>query len=84
MRRHMNLIQLILEYTEEHGNGKILPLPRFEEYTFAQVNYHTGLCGQAGYLELSVQGKTVGEPRKYFILELTWKGHEELARMRGE
>ena len=79
----MKLIQLILEYTEKHGNGKTLPLPEFEDYTFTQVNYHAGLCGEAGYLRVDRQYQSQ-QKRSYSILELTWKGHEELARMRGE
>ena len=50
-----------------------------EEYRDAEINYHIGLCMQAGYLEAEY------EPidRTYQIINLTWDGHEELDRHRG-
>ena len=59
--------------------GKIRQHSQMEEYRDAEINYHIGLCMQAGYLEAEY------EPidRTYRIINLTWDGHDKLDRHRG-
>ena len=83
MQRKMKLIYKLLEYMECHGRGEgLLPL-EISGYTDAEVNYHIGLCQQAGYMEVQgVSGKE--EPfKRYAMLNLTWAGHEALDQHRG-
>ena len=78
MRRKMKLIRRILEYIEREGDGKNgVPEPEFDDYSCAQVSYHTGLCKQAGFLDIKVYGSG-----SYDIQGLTWEGHEKLDELR--
>ena len=80
MKRKMELIWKILRYSEENATGgKPLGLPSFSDYSREEVNYHTGLCHEAGYLQI-VEKTTVGKPKSYEILGLTWEGQEVLQR----
>lgn len=81
MPRYQKLIRLILEYVEEHGTGRPLAPPEFDEYTRTEINYHIGLCDQAGYLEVR---KTSGNHPRYRPVSLTWNGHEQLKRGRAD
>ena len=80
MKRKMELILKILRYSEENATGGMpLGLPSFSDYSREEVNYHTGLCHEAGYLH-TVENIIVGKPKSYEILGLTWEGHEILLR----
>ena len=83
MQRKMKLIYKLLEYVECHGTGEGLLPPEISGYTDTDVNYHIGLCNQAGYLEVEdVSGKE--EPfKRYAMFNLTWAGHEALGQHRG-
>ena len=79
MRRHMGLIVKILKFAEtkcsdEHSLG----LPKFEDWTTADVTNHVKLCEDAGFLIVS---KDVGLVR--YIVRLTWNGYEFLDKNRG-
>lgn len=83
MRRDMGLIQKLLEWVEEHGNGEPIDVPRLCGHEPKFAHYHAGLCGQAGYLCVE-QISGAGEPYiRYALVSLTWAGHEALARLRG-
>ena len=69
MRRHMALVQQVLEFAEGKDNGDLTPLPSVLGYTMSQVHYHLILCKSAGFISKDNM--------------LTWDGHEELARLRG-
>lgn len=82
MKRHMKLIFLILDYVERtKNNGVHIPAPEFDDYTRTEVAYHVRLCHEAGYLIVPTK---VTEPDEPAIKRMTWKGHEELDRMRKE
>ena len=74
------MIQCILEYLEEHGNGVPIDIPKLECYTPKQVNYHVRLCGEneAGYMTVleTGGGEVIGMSR------LTWAGHNALDALR--
>ena len=74
MRRDLSLIRRILEYAET--NGTIEGIPRFEGFLTAQVEYHPYLCRDAHYLA-DKGGDTRRTP-----FQLTWRGHDALARFR--
>ena len=75
MKRHKQLIRMILLYTEENATGRPLAEPHYEEYSREQIRYHIELCSQAGYLKIKKSGKRAR------ILSLTWRGQDELDRM---
>ena len=81
MKRNMKLLRMILQYAEREGNCTPLVLPDFEEFTRVEVNYHVGLCHQAGYLKVIVR-RAVGQGDTYDVLGLTWEGHEFLKHSR--
>ena len=78
MKRKMKLIHKILEWAERYADGDPKPHPEMEEYGDAEINYHIGLCMQAGYLEAEYEPIN----RTYRIIYLTWDGHEKLDRHR--
>ena len=80
MKREMALIETILARAE--GNGEWLNPPEISDYTPAQVMYHVNLCGQAEFLEVRSRA-SFGNPARVMMKSLTWKGHTELERLRG-
>ena len=82
MKREMVLIETILAHAEYIGNGEWLNPPEINGYTPAQVMYHVNLCGQAEFLEVMPLA-TLGNPARVMMKSLTWKGHTELERLRG-
>ena len=89
MKRDMELIQRVLEYAQSHANGcGHSPSAEYMQKLFgcswseAELQYHVGLCYQAGYIETrkSSLRKTVKDTciPIYDILNLTWSGHERL------
>ena len=84
MKRHVALIQAILEHLEEHGNGEWITAPQVPGYNSKQVHYHIHLCDQAGYLEdTRLVSGAEEEYSRYTIRSLTWQGHEALVALRG-
>ena len=83
MKRHMQLIQQLLKHAECRGGGAGVHPPELAGYTDQQVQYHVGLCVQAGYIEATlISGKE--EPyRRYLMGNLTWAGHEALSDLRS-
>ena len=76
------LIEAILAHAECKGNGEWLHPPEINGYTPAQVMYHVNLCDQAGFLEV-MSTQTFGHLGRVMMKSLTWKGHTELKRLRG-
>ena len=79
MHRHMNLIQLILEYVEDQRGFGNIELPRFREFNNEEVAYHVRLCSDAGYLIL-VKDRQETRPA---IVRMTWCGHKALEKLQG-
>ena len=78
MKRKMTLIHKILEWTESHADGDPKTPPEIQGYQDTEVNYHIGLCLQAGYLEADYQNSDQTSDQTYKIINLTWDGHEVL------
>jgi len=85
MRRQSKLIHKILEYveTEQQGNYSVLP-PEFDDYSPVTVHYHIGLCNEAGFIVVDRPGLYDGMRLFPGIQRMTWRGHEELDRLRKE
>ena len=82
MKRHMGLIQKLLEWAEEHWNGEWIDPPRCCDYDAKTVHYHVGLCEEAKYLRAhKISGAEEPYPR-FAIGNLTWLGHEALEGFR--
>ena len=82
MQRYMGLIQKLLEWVEEHGNGEPIDVPRLCDHEPKVVHYHAGLCDEAGYLHVQKISGSEEPYARYAVGQLTWNGHEALARFR--
>jgi hypothetical protein len=83
----MDLILKILQFAETNADGgqtRCVPstndLPDFDEIEDKDIQYHIGLCHQAGFLEVERTTKVVPNTviPWYRIIHLTWEGHEYL------
>ena len=82
MKLEWTLIKDILAHAESIDNGEWLDPPEINGYTPTQVMYHIKLCGQAEFLEVEpIPG--FGHAKGVMMKSLTWKGHIELERLRG-
>ena len=82
MERHFSLIQWILEHIEQKSSIASSTIPTCKKYTPEQLHYHIGLCQQAGYIEAEIVSGAEERYPRYEVGSLTWKGHEELDRLR--
>lgn len=81
MKRQWKLILEILLYVEQNAhNGQPLSLPEFADYTREEVVYHIILCTEAEFVKPGVLVQAIPTT----IGRLTWKGHNELDRLRAE
>ena len=78
MRLQKKLLHKILRYAEENATGQRLATPEFEDYKKHEVNYHIGLCYEAGFLHVHMDASPELGVAVYQIRNLTWKGHLEL------
>ena len=78
MRLQKKLLHKILRYAEENATGQRLATPEFEDYKKHEVNYHIGLCYEAGFLHVHMDASPESDVAVYQIRNLTWKGHLEL------
>ena len=84
MKRHMQLIRKLLEFAENRNNGGWSPAPECSSYSHEIVHYHIGLCREAGYLDIQKISGAEEPYARYEIGNLTWAGHEALARLRED
>ncbi len=78
MRLQKKLLHKILRYAEENAKGQRLAPPEFECYDKNEINYHIGLCYEAGFLHVfHTPGSSISVD-EYAIKNLTWAGHLEL------
>lgn len=52
MRRFKDLIQAILSHVETHPGPPPVAVPEIPGFDHLQVNYHVGLCSEAGFLHV--------------------------------
>ena len=83
MKRYLKLIRKLLEHAELHCHGDPISPPECSEFDATVVNYHVGLCKEAGFLRVEkISGAEEAYPR-YVIGTLTWAGHEALDKLRA-
>jgi hypothetical protein len=85
MKRDMNLIKALLEWTESNCDGNMgwtLEEGDIEGYDMETIKYHINLCINAGLLtQFGTLG--MGDQRPPAIRDLTWSGHDMLASIRA-
>lgn len=83
MERDFRLIMRILAYLAETQTklDQQVRIPEFPNYTPDEVQYHVGLCHQAGYVNAQFVGGSVSQFTHLSLL--TWEGHEKLDELRA-
>ena len=78
MKMDKELIRKLLNHVECYADGvSPLALPTIEDYSPKVVQYHLGLCKEAGFVRVSSTKRDV-------VFGLTYQGHLELDKLRGE
>ena len=67
MRLQKKLLHKILRYAEENATGQRLATPEFEDYKKHEVNYHIGLCYEAGFLHVHMDASPESDVAVYQI-----------------
>lgn len=86
MQRDFELIRKLLIFFEEKADAKPVEVPDVGSgYTSLEVKYHLILLYQAGFLNCEALRALTGD-RVISVLpfDLTWDGHEFLAKIRNE
>lgn len=84
MKRDLELIREILIAVEAKQNvADIMSAEQFDlpGRPIAEINYHLLLLDEAGYIKC-IENSFDNEPR-YYVLRLTWEGHEFLDAARS-
>lgn len=81
MKRDNDLIYELLKYAEKNASGEAVDVPCCEGHSPEMVHYHVGLCQKAGLLEAIKTNQSI--PRKFQIVDLTWRGHDVLDAIRS-
>ena len=84
MKRDLELIREILLAVEEKSDAaNIMPAEKLDlpGRSIAEINYHLLLLDEAGYLRC-IDNSSDNEIR-YYVLRLTWEGHEFLDAARS-
>lgn len=86
MQRDFNLIRKLLVFFDEKEDPAHVELPDVgAEYTDLQVKYHLILLHQAGFLNCEPVKSSTSERVIYVLpFDLTWEGHEFLAKIKNE
>jgi hypothetical protein len=83
MKRNMCLIREMLLAVEAEEHGFALQKIEIPGYTREQVNYHTVLLGEAGFVEIYDVTAGTGGGAEAIITRLTWAGHDFLDTARN-
>lgn len=83
MERDCALIQWLLEHVAQKRTVAPTTVPNCKRYTQEQLNYHIGLCQQAGYLDADIVSGAEERFPRYGVRRLTWAGHEALDAFRA-
>ena len=86
MTRDFDLVRKLLIFFDEKEGPEHVEVPNVgDEYTESQVKYHCVLLYQAGLLNCEpVKSSTSDRVIKVIPFDLTWDGHEFLAKIRAE
>src|SRR5713101_3265970 len=82
MQRDFELIRRLLVFFDEKPDTAHVEVPDVgAEYTESQIRYHLVLLYQAGFLNCEPVKSSTGARVIYVLpFELTWEGHEFLAK----
>ena len=88
MTRDFDLIRKLLVFFDEKPGPELVESHDIhigDEYTEAQIQYHLRLLDQAGLL-VCEREKSITSDRviKVYPFDLTWEGHEFLAKIRSD
>lgn len=90
MERDLDLILKILQWRESHQTDAYLTHERPEAAAVGKWLYHFQICAQAGFFALQEASGSIevsaADATGLFRVKigpLTWKGHEELERLRS-
>jgi len=86
MERDFDLIRKLLIFFEQRADHSYVEVPEIEgDHTESKIKYHLVLMYQAGLLSCEAHRSSTSE-RVISVLpfDLTWDGHEFLAKIRSE
>jgi len=85
MSRDFELIRKLLIFFEEKQSARHVEIPPIDGYDERVIKYHLVLLHQAGFLSCEpVRSKTSDRVIYVIPFDLTWDGHEFLAKVRNE
>ena len=85
MKRDFDLVRKLLIYFDEKPDPEPVEIPPIEGYDELTIKYHLVLLYEAGFLQCELT-KSQTSDRVLCVLpfELTWDGHEFLAKVRDD
>jgi hypothetical protein len=86
MQRDFELIRQLLVFFDEKPDPNYVEVPLAgQEYTESQIKYHLVLLYQAGFLNCEAVKSSTSDRVIYVLpFDLTWEGHEFLAKIKNE
>ena len=85
MKRDLDLIRKLLVFFDEKPGPEMVQVPPIEGYDELTIKYHLTLLYDAGYLRCEPVTSSTSDRVIYVLpFELTWKGHEFLAKAQNE
>jgi hypothetical protein len=85
MKRDFELVRRLLAYFEEKSGPEHVEVPSIEGYDELTIKYHLVLLYDAGFLRCEPVTSSSSDRVIYVLpFELTWDGHEFLAKIRDD
>lgn len=84
MKRDWDVIREILQKTEELEPNKMLELEDFKDKDAYLVSYQVRILLEASLIDAVLSEVMGNEPKNFFIIRLTWEGHEFLDSIRND
>ncbi|MCK4752923.1 MAG: DUF2513 domain-containing protein, partial [Planctomycetes bacterium] len=85
MKRDFDLVRKLLIYFDEKPGPEHVEVPPIEGYDELSIKYHTVLLHDAEFLRCEPVTSSSSNRVIYVIpFDLTWKGHEFLAKIRDD
>lgn len=86
MKRDMEVLRKLLQFFHDKEDPAMAPAPDIgPEYSANVVQYHLRLMCQAGWLNCeSEKSSTSDRVIRVYPFDLTWEGHEFLAKINAE
>ena len=85
MKRDFDLVRALLLQFEAKEDSLVVEKPIVEGFSYELVSYHCRLLHDAGFLRCEpIKSSTSERVIRVLPFELTWEGHEFLAKIRSE